>query len=240
MSAIMADLAVNATSLTTHRIFGRLAVWRPSQAGSLTSADWRNRRGIRRQRFRRRHGAWRSWFGWGWTFWHWFSLTKSFLLEPLAVNLVNAHKAPNEIYIFLISKSARFPRPGKLTRRFGVIRIISGIPLNSGPWRERLSFIDQNRVIDRDAWKSAEVSNEYLSARKGFIQFCVHLLLVSRVVLVNNSAVAWPQVNRPAKTDVCPQNFPACIAHFAQIGIPRENNALILGQRSGPGLLSCN
>src|SRR5207244_2967575 len=83
------------------------------------SADWRNRRGIRRQRFRRRHGAWRSWFGWGWTFWHWFSLTKSFLLEPLAVNLVNAHKAPNEIYIFLISKSARFPRPGKLTRRFG-------------------------------------------------------------------------------------------------------------------------
>src|SRR4029450_6346043 len=119
-------------------------------------------------------------------------ITKSFLLQPLAVNLVNAHEASDEIYIFLISKRARFPRPGKLTRRFRVIRIISGILLNSGIWGERLSFIDQNRVIDRDSRKGAEISNEYLPARQGFIELCVHLLLVSGVVLVNNPAVAWP------------------------------------------------
>jgi hypothetical protein len=44
------------------------------------------------------------------------SLAKSLLLQPLAVNLVNAHEASDEIYIFLIGKRARLPRPGKLTR----------------------------------------------------------------------------------------------------------------------------
>jgi hypothetical protein len=94
------------------------------------------------------------------------SSNESFLLEPLAVNLVNAHEASDEIHIFLISKSARFLRPGKLTRRFGVIGIISGIPLNSGVWGHGLSFIHQNRVIDRDSRESAELSNDYLPARQ--------------------------------------------------------------------------
>ena len=119
-------------------------------------------------------------------------LTKSFLLQPLAVNLVNAHEAADEICIFLISKRARFPRPGKLARRFRVIGIISVIPLNSALWGERLLLIDENRVIDRDTRKSAEITNEYPPAGQGFIQLYVHLLLVPGIVLVNNPAVAWP------------------------------------------------
>ena len=122
----------------------------------------------------------------------WVLFIESFLLQPLAVNLINAHETSDKIDILLISKRAGFPRPAKLTRRFRVIRIVGGIPLNPGIGGERLSFVDENRVIDGDSGKSAEVSNEYPPARQVFIQLCMHLLLVSGVVLVNNPAVAWP------------------------------------------------
>src|SRR5436190_12135678 len=136
------------------------------------------------------------------TAWQATPLGMTKLLQPLTVNLVNPHEASYEIHIFLISKRARFPRPGKLTRRFGVVGIISGIPLNSGVWGRGLSFIDQNGVIDRNSRESAEIPNEYVPAPQIFVQVCVHLLLVSGVVQENNPAVAWPQVNGPTETDV--------------------------------------
>ena len=59
-----------------------------------------------------------------------FSLNESFLLQRLAVNLINANEAPDEIPIFLISKSTSAGEPGKLTRRFRMIRIVDDISLN--------------------------------------------------------------------------------------------------------------
>ena len=116
-------------------------------------------------------------------------VTESILLKPFAVNLVNAHEAADEIYIFLISKRAGFSRPGELTRRFRVIGIISGVALGSISGK-RLPFIHQNRMIDGDSRKSAEISNEWLSARQSFIEVCVRLFLVPAAMEENNPAVA--------------------------------------------------
>ncbi len=40
------------------------------------------------------------------------------LLEPFAVNLINAHEASDKIPIFLIREAASVRGPGKLARRF--------------------------------------------------------------------------------------------------------------------------
>jgi hypothetical protein len=47
------------------------------------------------------------------------------LLQPLAVNLINANEAPNEIPIFLVRKTTSARRPDKLARRFRVVRIVN-------------------------------------------------------------------------------------------------------------------
>jgi hypothetical protein len=64
------------------------------------------------------------------------------LLQPFAVNLINANEAPNEIPIFLVRKTARLRGPDKLTRRFWVIRIVNKIALNSRIRRKRLLLIN--------------------------------------------------------------------------------------------------
>jgi hypothetical protein len=47
------------------------------------------------------------------------------LLQPLAVNLINANEPPNEIPIFLVRKTTSARRPDKLARRFRVVRIVN-------------------------------------------------------------------------------------------------------------------
>jgi hypothetical protein len=64
------------------------------------------------------------------------------LLQPFAVNLINANEAPNEIPIFLVRKTARVRGPDKLARRFWVIRIVNKIALNSRIRRKRLLLIN--------------------------------------------------------------------------------------------------
>ena len=49
-------------------------------------------------------------------FWHQAFFRESSLLQPLAVNLINANGAPNEIPIFLVRKTASARGPGELAR----------------------------------------------------------------------------------------------------------------------------
>lgn len=50
---------------------------------------------------------------------------KDNLLQPLAVNLINANEAPDKIPIFLVRKTASARRPDKLARRFRVVWIVN-------------------------------------------------------------------------------------------------------------------
>jgi hypothetical protein len=47
------------------------------------------------------------------------------LLQPLAVNLINANEAPDKIPIFLVRKTTSARRPDKLARPFRVVRIVN-------------------------------------------------------------------------------------------------------------------
>jgi hypothetical protein len=47
------------------------------------------------------------------------------LLQPFAVNLINANEAPDKIPIFLVGKTTSARRPDKLARRFRVVRIVN-------------------------------------------------------------------------------------------------------------------
>ena len=47
------------------------------------------------------------------------------LLQPLAVNLINANEAPDKIPVFLVRKTTSARRPDKLARRFRVVRIVN-------------------------------------------------------------------------------------------------------------------
>ena len=67
---------------------------------------------------------------------------ESLLLQPFAVNLINAHIAAYEIPIFLIGETAGVRGPGKLTRRLWMIRIVSEIAFDSRIRRKRLSLIN--------------------------------------------------------------------------------------------------
>ena len=54
-----------------------------------------------------------------------FSLARNDkLLQPLAVNLINANEAPDKIPVFLVRKTTSARRPDKLARRFRVVRIV--------------------------------------------------------------------------------------------------------------------
>ena len=64
------------------------------------------------------------------------------LLQPLAVNLINADVAANEIPVFLIRKTPRVRGPYELARRFWVIGIVNEIALNSGIRGKRLLLIN--------------------------------------------------------------------------------------------------
>src|SRR5437762_3052610 len=122
-----------------------------NKIGNKSSSDWRYRRRIGRQRFRRRLGTRRSWRRRRWIIWHWWSpLNESFLLQPLAVNLINANEAADEIPIFLICESIVAGGPGELTRRFRMIGIVNEITFDSTIPGDRFSFVDQDGVIDAE------------------------------------------------------------------------------------------
>ena len=59
------------------------------------------------------------------------SSKESSLLQPLAVNLINANEAADEIPIFLICESTVAGGPGELTRRFRMIGVVNEIVINS-------------------------------------------------------------------------------------------------------------
>ena len=82
------------------------------------------------------------------------------LLEPLAVNLINANEAADEIPIFLVCESMIVGGPGDLTRRFRMIRVVNEITVNSTILRGRFSFVDQNRVVDAETRISCEKTDE--------------------------------------------------------------------------------
>src|SRR6266853_5377010 len=126
------------------------------------SSDGRNRWRIGRQRFRRRHRLRCRRHGrWCWLIWHWRSpLNESFLLQPLAVNLINANEAANEIPIFLICESTVAGGPGELARRFWMIGVVNEIAVNSIILGGRFSFVDQDRVIDAETRISGEKTDE--------------------------------------------------------------------------------
>ena len=76
---------------------------------------------------------------------------ESSLLQPFAVNLINANKTSDKIPVFLIRETASARGPDKLARRFGMIGVINEIMFESIILRERLSLIDQDCVIDAEA-----------------------------------------------------------------------------------------
>ena len=82
------------------------------------------------------------------------------LLEPLAVNLINANAAADEIPIFLVCESMIVRGPGELTRRFRMIGVVNEITVNSTILRGRFSFVDQDRVIDAETRISCEKTDE--------------------------------------------------------------------------------
>src|SRR5438034_7202995 len=85
------------------------------------------------------------------------------LLQPLAINLINANKASDKIPIFLIRKRASTRGPGKLARRFRVIRIVNQIPLDSRIRRERFPLINQNRVMNVETGGGSKRTNKRLT-----------------------------------------------------------------------------
>ncbi len=157
------------------------------------------------------------------------SLNESFLLQPLAVNLINAHGAADEVPIFLIRKSASARGPGKLTGRFRMIGVVNDIPLNSRIWRNRFSFIDQNRMIDAETRICSEKADEQLATRQGCIEIGVSFVLVVGIGVMPEQypGIAEPKITRPTKADVCPHDFGPVLTHFAQIGITQKHHTPI-------------
>src|ERR1700693_3808775 len=70
------------------------------------------------------------------------------LLEPLAVSLIDAHKAADEVYVFLVGKGTVPGRPGQLPRRFSMVRIINEIILDLASVTIWFSGVKQHRVIN--------------------------------------------------------------------------------------------
>src|SRR5438552_5866503 len=124
------------------------------------------------------------------------------LLQPLAINLINANKASDKIPIFLIRKRASTRGPGKLARRFRVIRIVNHIPLDSRIRRERFPLINQNRVIDAETGVRSKKTNKQLPALQSCIQMSVSFLLVSGALLKNHAGIADSEIAGPAMADV--------------------------------------
>src|SRR6266487_1007417 len=221
------------------------------QKNKLSPPHRRNRRRVRRQRFRRRHRCRRTWFGWRWIFRHWCqsrvmssevetSLTtilisarkqtiKRFLdsarndklLQQFAVNLINAYIAAYEIPIFLIGETASVRGPGKLARRFWMVRIVNQIALNPRIRRKRLSLINQDGVIDAETWESSKKTNKELPPRQSRIQTSVRRLLIPRTHLKNHPGITDSEVAGPAMADIQLHNFPTRLAHFPQVLVAR-------------------
>src|SRR6266567_8194070 len=200
------------------------------------SSDGRNRWRIGRQRFRRRHRLRCRRHGrWCWLIWHWRSpFNESFSLQRLAVNLINANEATDEIPIFLICESTVAGGPGELTRRFRMIGVVNEITVNSIILRGRFSFVDQHRVIDAETRVSCEKTNKQLAARQSCIEIGVGFFVVTRVVLEKHPEISEPKISRPAKANICSHNFAARLAHCAQVGVAREDDALICRQWLSP------
>src|SRR5204863_9950401 len=107
------------------------------------------------------------------------------LLQPFAVNLINAHVAAYEIPIFLIGETASVRGPGKLARRLWMIRIVNRICFDSRIRRKRLSLINQDRVIDAEAGVSSKKANKHLPTRQSCIQTSVRLPMIPPAWLNN-------------------------------------------------------
>ncbi len=69
-------------------------------------------------------------------------LEESLLLQPFAVNLINAHVAADKIPIFLIGETAAVRGPSKLARRFWMVGIVNRICFDSRIRRKGLSLIN--------------------------------------------------------------------------------------------------
>src|SRR5438552_14277946 len=161
-------------------------------------------------------------------------------LQPLAVNLINANKAANKIPIFLIRKSASARGPGKLARRFRMIRIVNEITLDTGIRRHLFSLINQDGMIDAKTRVRGEKANEKLPARQSCIQTSVSLLLIPGALLKNHAGIADSEVAWPAMADLFLYKFPTCLAHFPQILVSRKNNSLIFRQWLCPRRSVCH
>jgi len=70
------------------------------------------------------------------------------LLEPLAVSLIDAHKAADEVYVFLVGKGTVLGRPGQIPRRFGMVRIVNEIMFDLPSVTTWFSGVKQHRVIN--------------------------------------------------------------------------------------------
>ena len=124
------------------------------------------------------------------------------LLQPFAVNLINAHIAAYEIPIFLTGKTAGVRGPGKLARRLWMIRIVSEIGFDSRIRRKRLSLINQEGVIDAETGESSKKTNKQLPPRQSCIQTSVRLLLIPRTMLKNHPGITDSEVAGPAMADI--------------------------------------
>src|SRR5207237_10331406 len=69
------------------------------------------------------------------------------LLEPLAVILIDAHKAADEVYVFLVGKGTVPARPGQLPGRFSMVRIVNEIMSDCASGTIWFSGVIQHRVI---------------------------------------------------------------------------------------------
>src|SRR5215469_13303985 len=124
------------------------------------------------------------------------------LLQPLAVNLINAHIAADEVPILLKGETAGVRRPGKLARRFWMVGIVNQIAFNSRVRRKRLSLKNQNGVIDGKTGESSKKPGKQLPTRQGCVQTSVSLLLIAGALLKNHAGIADSEIAGPTVADV--------------------------------------
>ena len=85
---------------------------------------------------------------------------ESSLLQPFAVNLINANRTSDKIPVFLIRETVGARGPGQLARRFGMIGVVSEVTFNSIILRGGFSLVDQDCVIDAETRISCEKTGE--------------------------------------------------------------------------------
>src|SRR3984893_13466706 len=87
------------------------------------------------------------------------------LLEPLAVSLIDAHKAADEVYVFLVGKGTVPGRPGQIPRRFGMVWIVNEIMFGLASCTTWFSGVKQHRVINAQSRISGKITDEQVAAR---------------------------------------------------------------------------